>query len=60
MYGNGDGSFNYVHPSESGFTAYKDARDAVLLENIAGEPLIIVANNNEAAQFFKMKANTKG
>ena len=52
----GDGAGNFAPQTirQSGFFAAKDARDMQIL-NYNGQRLIIVANNNDKVELFKIK-----
>ena len=51
MLNDGRGSFNTVHPTQSGFNAWMDARAVELIRTANGEA-VVVANNNGPAQLF--------
>ena len=54
LLGKGNGDFEYVHPSKSGIAAYRDVRDAILLNGQTERPLIVVANNNDALEVYNL------
>ena len=49
----GSGNFESVHPSESGFNAWRDARVMAMLRTNSGKALV-VANNNGPVQLFSV------
>jgi enediyne biosynthesis protein E4 len=51
----GKGQFESVKSVTSGFRANKEARDLALLQNPSGKPLVVVANNNDRMQVYKIK-----
>ncbi len=51
--GDGKGNFQAISNAKSGLQAYKDVRDLKILNTTSDQPLIIVANNNEAPEFYK-------
>jgi hypothetical protein len=53
--GDGKGNFHFVENLVSGFWAMKEARDLVLLRSGRGEKLLLVANNHDKPQLFKLK-----
>jgi len=53
LLGDGSGQFKAMR-AESGLAADKDARDVVLMKRKDKNPLIVVANNNDAFQQFEM------
>ena len=53
MLNDGKGSFNTVHPTESGFNAWMDARVIEVIRTPNGEA-VVVANNNGPAQVFSI------
>ncbi|MCH8904833.1 MAG: VCBS repeat-containing protein [Bacteroidetes bacterium] len=56
MKGNGKGQFTPVRITDSGFNASKDVRDLALLKRKATlGSLILVGNNNDAMQVFRVK-----
>ena len=52
LLGDGKGGFKVLPCSDSGFFASGDAKKIGMLSH-QGNPIIVVANNNDAAQFFK-------
>ena len=58
--GRGNGEFVPVSVTESGFYAYKDVRDIQLVESADGSKMVIVANNNDYLQVFKIVPSAKG
>jgi len=54
LMGQAEGGFEYIHPARSGIVANGDVRDIFLLKGTV--PLIGVANNNAAMQFYKLAA----
>ncbi|MCH8330905.1 MAG: VCBS repeat-containing protein [Bacteroidetes bacterium] len=54
LLGNGKGNFDPVHLTKSGFFANKDVRNMVFLRTSDGDPIIVVANNNDKPQVFKV------
>ncbi len=52
--GDGKGAFNPVPSHKSGFFARKDAKKIGMLKN-NGHGIIVVANNDDTVQFFKVK-----
>jgi enediyne biosynthesis protein E4 len=54
MLGDGKMNFEPVTPYKSGFYARGNARDMVLM-NVGGKPVIIVANNSGAIESFRFK-----
>ena len=60
MKGNGKGGFTPVKVTESGFFVPRDVRDLAMIKTADGSLLILVANNNDKLQSFKlMKNNNK-
>ena len=54
MLGDGAGNFSPVAPHECGFVADRDVRNIAMINTKEGQqPLIIVANNDDAAQVFR-------
>lgn len=53
LMGDGKGNFESMPAEQSGFFAPFDARDIAIIQK--PEPLILVANNDERVQFFKMR-----
>ncbi|MCC7465895.1 MAG: hypothetical protein IT261_06485 [Saprospiraceae bacterium] len=51
--GAGKGQFVWVDNTQSGFWANREARDLISLRTKSGKPIIIVSNNNSAAQVFQ-------
>ncbi len=54
LLGDGKGAFNPVPGHTSGFFARKDAKKIGMLKN-NGHGIIVVANNDDTVQFFKVK-----
>ncbi len=52
--GNGDGTFTYVTPTESGIQIRGEVRDAVFMEE-AGKDILLVARNNDQIQAFEFE-----
>ena len=52
--GDGKGKFSPVPVSESGFFANRQVRDMALLKNSNNETIIVVANNDDKVQAFKL------
>ncbi|OUR97631.1 hypothetical protein A9Q86_15570 [Flavobacteriales bacterium 33_180_T64] len=52
--GNGKGEFKPYSISNSGFYAPKDVKDMALI-TVDGTQMILIANNNEAAQFIEIR-----
>ena len=61
MRGDGEGGFDPVKVTQSGFFASKDVRDMKLLNLQNGQRLVLVANNNDKCQVFRIndKLNSK-
>ena len=55
--GNGDGSFQPVPVTQSGFNAPLDVKDMKLLNGVNGEKLIVVANNDDRLQVFRVNSS---
>jgi enediyne biosynthesis protein E4 len=53
LMGQPEGGFKYIHPSHSGIIANGDVRDIFILRGDV--PLIGIANNNAAMQFYRYK-----
>lgn len=53
LLGDGNGNFESMSVTKSGFFAPHDSRDMALVQTPT--PMVIVANNNEKIQFFKLK-----
>ena len=51
--GNGDGSFNALTATETGFQLEGEARDFTVIES-QGEKLLLVARNNDKMQVYKL------
>lgn len=54
LLGNGDGTFKPVNAVKSGFFAPKNVKDMQFVSLADGTRLIVVANNNDALQVFKL------
>ena len=54
LLGDGKGAFNPVPSHKSGFFARKDAKKIGMLKS-NGHGIIVVANNNDTVQFFKLR-----
>ena len=54
LLGDGKGAFKPVPSHKSGFFARKDAKKIGMLKN-KGNSIIVVANNNDSIQFFKLR-----
>ncbi len=54
LIGDGKGNFKAMHPLESGLKAYKDVRDVCLLFDDKKQPMVIIANNNDAIELYKL------
>ena len=54
LLGNGAGNFKAVLSVESGLNAYKDVRDVKLIKDSKSDPLIIIANNNDYLEFYRL------
>ena len=50
----GKGNFSPVASRNSGFWASREARDLKILRSAGGKPILLVANNNSAAQVFQL------
>jgi enediyne biosynthesis protein E4 len=55
MEGDGKGGFKTKPSCESGFFAPKDVKSLALIKQKAGEKLVLVGNNNDRLQIFKLK-----
>ena len=56
----GKGNFNPVQPWRSGFNASFDVKDMALVQTSrAGEPFIVVANNDGPVQVFRYSSTAK-
>jgi hypothetical protein len=53
--GDGHGKFNPVHVSASGFMADLDVRDLAIARSADGPSYILVGNNNDRMQVFRLK-----
>ena len=58
LLGDGDGRFQPVSPFKSGFSAKGDAKNISYI-SVAGELKVLVANNNDKLQVFKIKNTNK-
>ncbi len=54
LLGDGKGNFNPMQSYKTGLALYKDVRAIEILDQGSGNPTIIVANNNDAMQIYKM------
>ena len=54
LQGDGKGNFKPVHMRESGFYAPNDVRHLALVKTSGGQPMILVANNDDKMQVFKV------
>ncbi|GGD17272.1 VCBS repeat-containing protein [Hyunsoonleella pacifica] len=54
LLGNGDNTFNFIPPKESGFYVPHDSRNITHIEKL-NRPLIIVTNNNTQPSLFEFK-----
>ena len=52
--GDGRGHFRPVHVSNSGFMADRDVRDLAMVRSAHGPPYILVGNNNDRMQVFRV------
>jgi hypothetical protein len=55
MEGDGKGGFKIIPASETGFFAPNDVKSLALIKLKNGEKLMLVGNNNEKLQIFKLK-----
>jgi hypothetical protein len=58
LLGDGDGRFQPVSPFKSGVSAKGDAKNISYI-SVAGELKVLVANNNDKLQVFKIKNTNK-
>jgi len=56
--GNGSGGFTSVPYAQSGFLADKDARKLAILNASSSKPLIVVGNNDDVVQLFRVNAGS--
>jgi enediyne biosynthesis protein E4 len=52
LLGDGKGNFRIVHPTQSGLKSYGDVRDLVLVNSSGGHQLLVIGNNNAAAEVY--------
>lgn len=55
LLGDGKGGFTPIQPWETGVHAYKDVRDVKLITR-TGSPYLVVANNNDDVQIYRLKS----